>query len=97
MLHLKNIHIYIYDHPSIPKILSDNSPYNYYDYIDAWSKFFLYQTPNCDIYIYIYIYIYILADVLPIDIRSHLENQNSSKMRKLFLSKSAITFAELLN
>jgi hypothetical protein len=36
------------NHPSTPKILSDNSPYNYYDYIDAWSKFFLYQTPNCD-------------------------------------------------
>jgi hypothetical protein len=36
------------NHPSIPKFLSDNSPYNYYDYIDAWSKFFLYQTPNCD-------------------------------------------------
>jgi hypothetical protein len=36
------------NHPSSPKVLSDNSPYNYYDYIDAWSRFFLYQTPNFD-------------------------------------------------
>jgi hypothetical protein len=35
-------------HPSTPKILSDNTPYNYYDYIDAWSKFFLYQIPSSD-------------------------------------------------
>jgi hypothetical protein len=37
------------DHPSSSKNLPDcNAPYNYYDYIDAWSIFFLYQTPNFD-------------------------------------------------
>jgi hypothetical protein len=36
------------DHPSSSKVLDDKAPYNYYGYIDAWSKFFLYQTPNCD-------------------------------------------------
>jgi hypothetical protein len=34
------------DHPSSSKILPDcNAPYNYYDYIDAWSRFFLYKLP----------------------------------------------------
>jgi hypothetical protein len=32
----------------LPKFLSNKSPYNYYDYIDAWSKFFLYQIPSSD-------------------------------------------------
>ena len=37
------------DHPSFTRILDDcNIPYNYYDYIHAWSKFFLCQTPNLD-------------------------------------------------
>jgi hypothetical protein len=37
------------DHPSSSRVLDDsNAPYNYYDYIDAWFRFFLYQTPNFD-------------------------------------------------
>jgi hypothetical protein len=37
------------DHPSSPRVLCPcKIPYNYYDYVDAWFKFFLYQTPNFD-------------------------------------------------
>jgi hypothetical protein len=36
------------DHPS-PRILHDcDIPYCYYDYTEAWSRFFPYQTPNFD-------------------------------------------------
>ena len=37
------------DHPSTPKVLANfDVPFSYYDYIEAWSKFFLYQTPKFD-------------------------------------------------
>jgi hypothetical protein len=37
------------DHPSSPRILRDfDIPYCYYDYVEAWSRFFLYQTPKFD-------------------------------------------------
>jgi hypothetical protein len=37
------------DHPSFPRVLCPcKIPYNYYDYVDAWFKFFLYQTSNFD-------------------------------------------------
>ena len=37
------------DHPfSIKKLTGINTSVSYYDYIDAWSKFFLYQSANMD-------------------------------------------------
>jgi hypothetical protein len=37
------------NHHSSPRVLCDfDIPYCYYDYIEAWSKCFLYQTPKFD-------------------------------------------------
>jgi hypothetical protein len=37
------------DHPSSPRVLANfDIPYCYYDYVEAWSKFMLYQTPKFD-------------------------------------------------
>jgi hypothetical protein len=36
------------DHPSFRSLKGFDIPFCYYDYIDAWFKFFLYQTSNID-------------------------------------------------
>ena len=36
-----------WDHPFSPRVLANfDIPYCYFDYIEAWSRFFLYQTPK---------------------------------------------------